>query len=92
MCIHVSRDFPPLEPSRGSIPKISVETQSQSKLLGQCLVVFLPSHSLCARFGELTAINNIGRTRRRARSEKTALGGSVQLFMSETVAIHKERY
>ena len=77
MCIHAYRDFPPLEPSRGSIPKISVKTQSQSKLLGHCLAVFLPFHSLCARFGELTAINNIWRTRRRARSEKTELGGSV---------------
>ena len=52
------------------------EQQSQSKLLGH-FTVFLPSQCWCARFGELIAINNIGRTRRRARSEKTALGGSV---------------
>ena len=31
----------------------------------------------CARFGELTAIKNIGRRRRRARTKQTALGGSV---------------
>ena len=29
-----------------------------------------PSQCCCARFGELAAINNIGRTKRRARSEK----------------------
>ena len=28
MCIHLFCDFPPLEPSRGPIPKIPVETQS----------------------------------------------------------------
>ena len=41
----------------------------QSKLLGHFAVV-LPTQCWCTRFGELTAINNIGRTRRRARSEK----------------------
>ena len=51
-------------------------TKSQSKLLGH-LTVFLPSQCWCATFGELTAMNNIGRTRRRARSKQTALGGSV---------------
>ena len=40
--------------------------QSQSKLLGY-FSVFLPSQCWCARFGELTAINNIGRTRRRGK-------------------------
>ena len=44
--------------------------QSQSKMLGH-FAVFL------VRFGDLTAINNIGRTRRWARSEKTVLDGSV---------------
>ena len=41
----------------------------QSKLLGHFAVV-LPTQCWCTRFGELTAINNVGRTRRRARSEK----------------------
>ena len=78
MCIHGSSSFPLLEPSRGPIPKIPVWTQSQSKLLGQ-FAVFLPSQCWCARFGELTAMNNIVRTSRRARSKKkkTVLGGSV---------------
>ena len=53
----------------------------QSKLLER-FAVFLPSQCWCVRLGELTAINNIGRTRRWARTEKrknknkTALGGS----------------
>ena len=45
-------------------------TESQSKLLGH-LTVFLPSQCWCATFGELTAMNNIGRTRRRARSKNS---------------------
>ena len=69
VCIHASCSFPPLEPSRGPIPKIPVWTQSQSKFLGQ-FAVFLPSQCWCARFGELTAINNIVKTSRRARSKK----------------------
>ena len=48
--------------------------QSQSKLLGH-FAVFLPFQIWCGRFGQLTAINNIGKTRRRARREKTVLGG-----------------
>ena len=44
--------------------------QSQSKLFGR-FAVFLPSQCWYARFGELTAINNIGRTRRRARSRNS---------------------
>ena len=61
------------------------EQQSQSRLLGH-LTVFLPSQCWCARFGELTAINNIGRTRRRARSEiKLRWVDVSQLFLSETV-------
>ena len=48
----------------------SVIQQSQSKLLGR-FAVFLPSQCWCARFGELTAITNIGRTRRRARSRNS---------------------
>ena len=50
--------------------------QSQSKLLGH-FAVFLPSQCWCARFGELTAINNIVRRRKRTRSEKTVLSGSL---------------
>ena len=41
-----------------------------------CCLLTLPK-LVSARFGELTAIDNIGRTRRRARSEKTVLGGNV---------------
>ena len=44
--------------------------QSQSIMLGHFAVFFVI-------FGELTAIKNIGRTRRRARSKKTVLDGSV---------------
>ena len=50
--------------------------QSQLKLLGH-FAVFLRSQCWCARFGEFTAINKIERTRRQARSKKTALGGSI---------------
>ena len=53
-----------------------LELQSQLKLLRH-FAVFLHSQCWCARFGEFTAINNIGRTRRQARSKKTALGGCV---------------
>ena len=58
--------------------KTKEPVQSQSKLLGQ-FAIFLPSQCWCARFDELNAITIIGRTRksRRARSEKTALGGSI---------------
>ena len=42
-----------------SILRINLE--SQAKLLGH-FTVFLPSQCWCARFGELTAIHNIGRT------------------------------
>ena len=60
--------------------------QSQSKLLGH-FAVFLPSQCWCARFGDLTAINNIGRTRRWARSKKKQGWVEVsQLLLSETVA------
>ena len=45
------------------------------KIVGT-LAVFLPFQCWFARFGELTETNNIGRTRRWARSEKTVLGGS----------------
>ena len=65
----------------------SIKLQSQLKLLGH-LAVFLPSQCCCARFGELTVINNIGRTRRRAKTEKTALGGSVSSIFVETVVIN----
>ena len=59
--------------------------QSQSKLFGH-LTVFLPSQCCCARFGELTAIKNIGRERRRARREKkNSVRELSLLFLSETV-------
>ena len=88
VCIHASCSFPPLEPSRGPIPKIPVWTQSQSKFLGQ-FAVFLPSQCWCARFGELTAMNNIVRTSRRARSKKTkqCWVEVSQLFLTETVGM-----
>ena len=38
---------------------VQFNQQSQSKLLGH-LLVFLPSQCWCARFGELTVINNLG--------------------------------
>ena len=46
---------------------------------GSVIAVFLRMPSQCwyTEFGELTAINKIGRTRRWARSWKTASGGSV---------------
>ena len=62
----------------------SIKLQSQLKLLGH-FAVFLPPQCWCARFGELTAINNIGRTRRPAKTEQTALGGSVPSIFVETV-------
>ena len=40
-------------------------------------LLLLPSQCWCARFGGATAINNIGRMSRWARSKKAALGGSV---------------
>ena len=46
-----------------------------------CYLLALPM------FGELNAITNIERTRRWARSEKTALGEVSQQFLSETVGI-----
>ena len=64
-----------------------MKLQSPLKLLGH-FAVFLPSQCWCARFGELTAINNIGRRRRRAKTEKTALGGSVPSIFVETVVIN----
>ena len=54
--------------------RTSAIQQSQSKLLGRFAVFFLPSQCWCARCGELTAINNIGRTRRLARSRNSAVG------------------
>ena len=62
----------------------SIKLQSQLKLLGH-FAVFLPLQCWCARFGELTVINNIGRTRRRAETEQTALGGNVPSIFVETV-------
>ena len=44
---------------------------------GSAIAVFMPSQCWYTEFGELTAINKIGRTRRWARSWKTASGGSV---------------
>ena len=65
----------------------SIKLQSQLKLLGH-FAVFLPLQCWCARFGELTVINNIGRTRRRAKTEQTALGGNVPSIFVETVVIN----
>ena len=75
--------------------------QSQSKLLGR-FAVFLPSQCWRARFGELTAINNIGRTRRRARSRRLNLGllwgvhhvkeMSTMAWRTNTVEYHLHRY
>ena len=65
----------------------SIKVQSQLKMLGH-FAVFLPSQCWCTRFGELTEINNIGRTRRRAKTEQTALGESVQSILVETVVIN----
>ena len=56
-----------------------------SRLLGH-LTVFLPFQCWCARFGELNAINNIGRTRRRTRSKKKRWVQVFRLLLSETVA------
>ena len=73
--------LPPLSRKLRSVSIVSPSLNALAYSLGQnCwdTVVFLPSHSWCARFGELTAINNIVRTRRRqARSKKTAFGGRV---------------
>ena len=46
--------------------------QSQSNLFGH-LTVFLPSQCICGRFGKLTAITNIGNTRRQGRREKNSI-------------------
>ena len=60
--------------------------QSPSKLLGHLICYLLPSRCWCAKCGELTAINNIGRTRVRARSEKKKCWVEVSLlFLSETM-------
>ena len=67
-------------------PTFLTYLQSQSKLLAH-FAVFLPSQCWCARFGELTAINNIGRTRRQTRSKKQHWVEVSQLFLSETVGI-----
>ena len=65
----------------------SIKLQSQLKLLGH-FAVFLPPQCWCARFGELTAINNTGRVRRQAKTEQTALGGNVPSIFLETVVIN----
>ena len=56
-----------------------------------------PSQCCCARFGELAAINNIERTKRRARSQKKKKKKKKkkkrrwaevsQLFLSKTVVL-----
>lgn len=65
--------------SKGKISFINL--QSQSKMLGR-LTIFFPSQMLVCKIGELTAINNVCRTRGLARrkkknNKKTALGGSI---------------
>ena len=52
-------------------PITVVQTIAWTNQNNRHFTVFLPSQCWCARFGELTAINNIGRTRRRARSRKS---------------------
>ena len=65
--------------------KKGINVQSQLKLLGH-VAVFLPSQCWCARFGELTAINNIGRIGKPARSKKNKHKVEVsQLFLSVTL-------
>ena len=68
-----------------SDPKMT-QLQSQSKLNMGHFAVFMPSQSWCTRFGELTVINNIWRTRRRARGKKQCWVEMSQLLLSETVA------
>ena len=51
-----------------------------------------PSQCCRARFGELAAINNIGRTKRRAgrKKKKTALGGSVPTIDCSSIRKYME--
>ena len=68
---------------------VQFHQQSQSKLLGH-LLVFLPSQCWCARFGELTAINNIIRENKEIGQKwkkKQRWVEVSQPFLSETVAI-----
>ena len=58
---------------------LRINLESQAKLLGH-KTVFLPSQCWCARFGELTAIHNIGRTIKKQHLVEVSL-----LFLSETV-------
>ena len=63
-------------------PLLNRGYQGGSCLSQNCLA--LPM--LLCRFGELTAITNIGRTGRRARSETKRRMEVSQLFLSETAA------
>ena len=58
---------------------LRINLESQAKLLGH-KTVFLPFQCWCARFGELTAIHNIGRTIKKQHLVEVSL-----LFLSETV-------
>ena len=62
-----------------------VQLQSQSKLLGQLLSSRLLN--VCVHDFDLTAINNIGRERKRARRKKLCPVEVSQLFLSETVVM-----
>ena len=62
-----------------------VQLQSQSKLLGQLLSSRLLN--VCVHDFDLTAINNIGRERKRARRKKLCPVEVFQLFLSETVVL-----
>jgi len=71
-------------PQNMSSQGLNLCLQSQSKLVGH-FALFLLSQCWCARFGELTAINHIGRTRRWARKEKQRWLELSKPFLSETV-------
>ena len=58
---------------------LRINLESQAKLLGH-KTVLLPSQCWCARFGELTAIHNIGRTIKKQHLVEVSI-----LFLSETV-------
>ena len=54
---------------------------------GSAIAVFLPSQCWYTRFGELTAINKIGRTRRWARSWKNSVGLKFSNYFCRRLAL-----
>ena len=54
---------------------------------GSAIAVFLPSQCWYTRFGELTAINKIGRTRRWARSWKNSVGWKFSNYFCRRLAL-----